>query len=193
MSVVFKVKNKKKFLGYASVLNVAQALEILPDLEQFNVDENEQGFNKQRFYLLKIPKDGYLFLGKRGVSGRGFELRYDDEEKSYEVRLLTPSAKSDWQMGLQYISNLAAKLGTSVTADINEEIYDSQSILKFDYEKDILFGLKCIKSDLQDSDEESMNDGLIKPFAINSKMIDEILASADPIDKFSRMMVQSQQ
>lgn len=192
MSVVFKVKNKKKFLGYASVLNVAQALEILPGLEQFNVDESDQGFDKLKFYSLKIPKEGYLFLGKRGVSGRGFELRYDNKEKSYKIRLLTPSAKSDWQTGLQYVSNLAAKLGASVTADINEEIYDSQSVLKFDYEKDILFGLKCIQSELANSDEESMNEGLVKPFAINSKMIDEILASEDPVDKFSQMMVQSQ-
>lgn len=192
MSVVFNVKNKKKFLGYAEVLNVKQALEILPNLAQFSIDENGQGFDVQKFYMLKIPREGCLVLGVKNFSGRGFELGYNHKDKSYEIRILTPSTINDWRLALEYMSKLAAMLETNIVCDIDETVYDSKSILEFDYEKDIMFGLRSIKNEVQVSGEDSVNDGIISPFMINAELMDEILSSANPVEKFSGLMTEGQ-
>ena len=42
MSVEFHVKNKKRplFMGYSDAMSVGKALEILPDLSVFDIDES---------------------------------------------------------------------------------------------------------------------------------------------------------
>ena len=80
MSISFYVKNKKKFLGYETVLNVEEALTILnKELNTYNtgdIDIND---------LLLSPISNYecLLIAEDNVSGRGFELSYDNKNKSY--------------------------------------------------------------------------------------------------------------
>ncbi|EJP75914.1 DUF4299 family protein [Campylobacter sp. FOBRC14] len=193
MSVVFSIKNKKKLLGYASVLSVEEALGLAPNLAQFSFDEDEKGFNAQAFYSSKIPYEGCIVIGVKGVSGRGFELNYNEGEKSYEVRVLTPSARTDWQIALEFMSNLAARLGSPIVADTDEQSYDSQAILKFDYERDIMFELQATKNDFEKNKTDTyINYGITRPFVMNLAMIDEILADADPVGKYSQMLVSTQ-
>ena len=73
MSMTFYVKNKKKLFGYAAVLSVAEALQVLPDLSFFNFDENAEGFDKDKFMRSKLSDYACLLLGVEGLSGRGFE------------------------------------------------------------------------------------------------------------------------
>ena len=193
MSVVFSIKNKKKLLGYASVLSVEEALQLAPNLAQFSFDEGDKGFDVQAFYSSKIPREGCIVIGVKGMSGRGFELNYNESEKSYEVRVLTPSARADWQIALEFMSNLAARLGSSIVADTDEQSYDAQGILKFDYERDIMFGLQATKNDFEKNKTDTyINYGITRPFVMNSAMIDEILADADPVGKYSQMLVSTQ-
>ena len=76
MSVEFRVKNKKRllFMGYSDAMSVSEALDLLPDLSVFGIDESAEDFDERAF--LKSPLSEYecLILGVRGKSGRGIEL-----------------------------------------------------------------------------------------------------------------------
>ena len=58
MSVEFRVKNKKRplFMGYSDAMSVGKALELLPDLSVFGIDESAEGFDERAF--LKSPLSG---------------------------------------------------------------------------------------------------------------------------------------
>ena len=169
MSVSFYVKNKKKFLSYEPVLNVEEALTILnKELNTYNtqnIDIND---------LLLSPISNYecLLIGEDNVSGRGFELSYNSKNKSYVIRVFTPSTREDWILALEYIKTLAKRFNSEI---INErgEIYTVDNIDKFDYESDILFGINRVVS-------------------FDGKMIEKIYGSSNAIDTFSNMVKEIQ-
>ena len=189
MSVSFYVKNKKKILGYEKVLNVESALTILDkELNVYNVldiDIND---------LLLSPISNYecLLIGEDNVSGRGFELSYDNKDKNYAVRVFTPSSREDWLLALEYIKTLAKKFGSEI---INErgELYTVDNIDKFDYESDILYGIEVVSSNLKDKDVEvSSIYGINRVVSFNKEMLDKINNSDSPIDTFSNIVKEIQ-
>ena len=189
MSVSFYVKNKKKNLGYEKVLNVESALTILDkELNVYNVldiDIND---------LLLSPISNYecLLIGEDNVSGRGFELSYDNKNKDYAVRIFTPSTREDWLLALEYIKALAKKFGSEIVNE-SEEIYTADNIDKFDYESDILYGIKVVSSNIKDEDKKvSSIYGINRVVSFNQKMIDKINNSDSPIDTFSNIVKEIQ-
>ena len=185
MSISFYVKNKKKFLGYEKVLNVEEALTILDkELNTYNtgnIDIND---------LLLSPVSNYecLLIGEDKVSARGFELSYDNKNKIYAVRIFTPSSREDWLLALEYIKALAKKMGTEI---VNErgETYTVDNIEKFDYEPDILYGIKVITENIKSGESSNyIIFGITRPVSFDEKMIDEINNSDSPIDTFSRIV-----
>ena len=106
MSISFYVKNKKKFLGYETVLNVESALTLLN--KELNVYNNK---NIDINDLLLSPVSNYecLLIGEDKVSARGFELSYDNKNKTYVVRIYTPSSREDWLLALEYIKALTKR------------------------------------------------------------------------------------
>ena len=66
-----------------------------------------------------------------------FELSYDNKNKTYVVRIYTPSSREDWLLALEYIKALAKKFNSEI---VNErgEVYTVDNIDKFDYENDII-------------------------------------------------------
>jgi len=189
MSVSFYVKNKKKNLGYEKVLNVESALTILDkELNVYNVldiDIND---------LLLSPISNYecLLIGEDNVSGRGFELSYDNKNKDYAVRIFTPSTREDWLLALEYIKALAKKFGSEIVNE-SEEIYTADNIDKFDYESDILYGIEVVSSNIKDEDKKvSSIYGINRVVSFNQKMIDKINNSDSPIDTFSNIVKEIQ-
>ena len=189
MSISFYVKNKKKFLGYETVLNVEEALTILnKELNTYNtrnIDIND---------LLLSPVSNYecLLIGEDKVSARGFELSYDNKNKDYAVRIFTPSSREDWLLALEYIKALAKKFGSEI---INErgEVYTVDNIDKFDYKSDILYGIEVVSSNLKDKDVEvSSIYGINRVVSFNQEMIDKINNSDSPIDTFSNIVKEIQ-
>ena len=189
MSVSFYVKNKKKFLGYETVLNVEEALTILnKELNTYNtrnIDIND---------LLLSPVSNYecLLIGEDKVSARGFELSYDNKNKDYAVRIFTPSSREDWLLALEYIKALAKKFGSEI---INErgEVYTVDNIDKFDYKSDILYGIEVVSSNLKDKDVEvSSIYGINRIVSFNKEMLDKINNSDSPIDTFSNIVKEIQ-
>ena len=185
MSISFYVKNKKKFLGYKAVLNVETALSLL-DKELYSYNTGNIDIND----LLLSPVSNYqcLLIGDGKESARGFELSYDNKNKVYGVRIFTPSSREDWLLALEYIKALAKKMGTEI---VNErgETFTVDNIEKFDYEPDILYGIKVITENIKSGESSNyIIFGTTRPVSFDEKMIDEINNSDSPIDTFSRIV-----
>ena len=189
MSISFYVKNKKKFLGYETVLNVESALTLLN--KELNVYNNK---NIDINDLLLSPVSNYesLLIGEDKVSARGFELSYDNKNKNYAIRVFTPSSREDWLLALEYIKTLAKRFNSEI---INErgEIYTVDNIDKFDYESDILFGINSISLKINDREiDKYIIFGINRVVSFDGKMIEKIYGSSNAIDTFSNMVKEIQ-
>ena len=189
MSVSFYVQNKKKFLGYEPVLNVETALSLL-DKELYSYNTGNIDIND----LLLSPVSNYqcLIIGDDKDSSRGFELFYDNKDKYYSVRVFTPSSREDWILALEYIKALAKKFDSKIICETGEE-YTAENIDKFDYERDILYGIEVISSRVK-GDNPTLYSifGINRVVSFNQEMIDKIENSDSPIDTFSNMVKEIQ-
>ncbi|NWO18460.1 DUF4299 family protein [Leptotrichia sp. oral taxon 223] len=189
MSISFYVKNKKKFLGYESVLNVETALSLL-DKELYSYNTGNIDIND----LLLSPVSNYqcLLIGDGKESARGFELYYDNKNKNYSIRVFTPSSREDWLLALEYIKALAKKFDSKIISETGEE-YTVDNIDKFDYEGDILYGIEGISSRVKGEDSTLYSIfGVNRIVSFNQEMIDRIENSDSPIDTFSNMVKEIQ-
>ena len=185
MSISFYVMNKKKFLGYEPVLKVEEALSLLDkELNTYGTD----GIDINDLLLSPLSKYPCLLVGTEDESARGFELSYDNKNKVYGVRIFTPSSREDWLLALEYIKALAKKMGTEI---VNErgETFTVDNIEKFDYEPDILYGIKVITENIKSGESDTyVIFGTTRPVSFNEEMVDEINNSNNPIDTFSRIV-----
>ena len=189
MSISFYVKNRKKFLGYEPVLNVEDALSPL-DKELYSYNTGNVDVND----LLLSPVSNYqcVLIGDGKKSARGFELYYNNKNKDYSIRIFTPSSREDWLLALEYIKALAKKFDSKIISETGEE-YTVDNIDKFDYEYDVLYGIKTISSGLQDKEVNVYNVyGINRVVSFNQEMIDKIENSDSPIDTFSDMIKEIQ-
>ena len=189
MSISFYVKNRKKFLGYEPVLNVEDALSLL-DKELYSYNTGNVDVND----LLLSPVSNYqcVLIGDGKESARGFELYYNNKNKDYSIRIFTPSSREDWLLALEYIKALAKKFDSKIISETGEE-YTVDNIDKFDYEYDVLYGIKTISSGLQDEEVNVYNVyGINRVVSFNQEMIDKIENSDSPIDTFSDMVKEIQ-
>ena len=189
MSVSFYVKNKKKFLGYEPVLNVETALSLLD--KELNV-YNNKNIDINDLLLSSVSNYECLLIGEDKVSARGFELSYDNKNKSYVVRIYTPSSREDWLLALEYIKALAKKFGSEI---VNErgETFTVDNIDKFDYENDIIYGIATILSGLEDKEVEVYNIyGINRVVSFNQEISNKIENSVSPIDTFSNIIKEIQ-
>ena len=189
MSISFYVKNKKKFLGYETVLNVESALTLLN--KELNV-YNNKNIDINDLLLSSVSNYECLLIGEDKVSARGFELSYDNKNKTYVVRVYTPSSREDWLLALEYIKALAKKFNSEI---VNErgEVYTVDNIDKFDYENDIIYGIATILSGLEDKEVKVYNIyGINRVVSFNQEMSNKIENSVSPIDTFSNIIKEIQ-
>lgn len=189
MSISFYVKNRKKFLGYEPVLNVEDALSLL-DKELYSY--NTENIDVNDLLLSSVSNYQCLLIGDGKESARGFELYYNNKNKDYSVRIFTPSSREDWLLALEYIKALAEKFDSKIISETGEE-YTAENIEKFDYEYDVLYGIKTISSGLQDEEVNVYNVyGINRVVSFNQKMINKIENSDSPIDTFSDIVKEIQ-
>ena len=189
MSISFYVKNKKKFLSYEKVLNVEEALTILD--KELNV-YNNKNIDINDLLLSSVSNYKCLLIGEDKVSARGFELSYDNKNKTYVVRIYTPSSREDWLLALEYIKALAKRFNSEI---VNErgEVYTVDNIDKFDYENDIIYGIATILSGLEDKEVKVYNIyGINRVVSFNQEMSNKIENSVSPIDTFSNIIKEIQ-
>ena len=159
MSLTFSVKNKKKLLGgYAKALSEREISALVEGLFFFNSEQEEPSANE-------LGAD-VMIAGVWQKSARGFELNYEDGE--YIVRVYTPSGVGDWQIALELLSKLSAQTGSKIECD-NEKNYDSEQILKFDYETDIMWGLEALK-DIKEKNQTLYISGVERDVAFDAVM-----------------------
>ena len=189
MSISFYVKNKKKLLGYEAVLNVESALTLLN--KELNV-YNNKNIDINDLLLSSVSNYECLLIGEDKVSARGFELSYDNKNKTYVVRIYTPSSREDWLLALEYIKALAKRFNSEI---VNErgEVYTVDNIDKFDYENDIIYGIATILSGLEDKEVKVYNIyGINRVVSFNQEMSNKIENSVSPIDTFSNIIKEIQ-
>ncbi|WP_336018091.1 DUF4299 domain-containing protein [Fusobacterium polymorphum] len=189
MSISFYVKNKKKLLGYEAVLNVESALTLLN--KELNV-YNNKNIDINDLLLSSVSNYKCLLIGEDKVSARGFELSYDNKNKTYVVRIYTPSSREDWLLALEYIKALAKRFNSEI---VNErgEVYTVDNIDKFDYENDIIYGIATILSGLEDKEVKVYNIyGINRVVSFNQEMSNKIENSVSPIDTFSNIVKEIQ-
>ena len=189
MSISFYVKNRKKFLGYEPVLNVEDALSLL-DKELYSY--NTGNVNVNDLLLSSVSNYQCVLIGDSKESARGFELYYNKKNKDYSIRIFTPSSREDWLLALEYIKALAKKFDSKIISETGKE-YTVDNIDKFDYEYDVLYGIKTISSGLQDEEVNVYNVyGINRVVSFNQEMIDKIENSDSPIDTFSDIVKEIQ-
>ena len=189
MSISFYVKNKKKFLGYEPVFNIESALTLLN--KELNV-YNNKNIDINDLLLSSVSNYECLLIGEDKVSARGFELSYDNKNKTYVVRIYTPSSREDWLLALEYIKALAKRFNSEI---VNErgEVYTVDNIDKFDYENDIIYGIATILSGLEDKEVKVYNIyGINRVVSFNQEMSNKIENSVSPIDTFSNIIKEIQ-
>ena len=188
--MTFYVKNKKKLLGgLAPVMSVEEALRLVPNLSQFNANEDDEEFDAEGFYCAKLSELDCLIAGADGLSGRGFEICYEDG--AYNVRIGTPSTRTDWQIALEYLKNLALKMGGEITSEYGEK-FSAQNIESLDYEPDIRAGLEAIEQNLQKDARVNTIYGVRNEVSFDQKIMARILDAKDPADEFSKFVTDIQ-
>lgn len=96
----------------------------------------------------------------------------DNEAKSYWMRVNTPATIFDWILAISYLQILSHRFGSDIKGE-DGEIYDRETIKKFDYERDINSGLQAINRHLNDGAKVNHCYGVKRPFAINRAIMDE--------------------
>lgn len=171
------------------MMSVEEALRLVPNLSQFNADEDDEEFDAEGFYGAKLDELDCLVAGTDGLSGRGFEIGYADG--AYNVRIGTPSTRTDWKIALEYLKNLAIKMDGEIVSEDGEK-FNAQNTLSFDFEPDIRAGLEAIEQNLQKEAQISTIYGIRNEVSFNKKIIARILGAKDPAGEFSKFVTDIQ-
>ena len=103
------------------------------------------------------------------------------------MRVNTPATVFDWVLAISYLQILSQRLGSDIKGE-DGKIYTRETIEKFDYERDINSGLRAIKGHLEGGATVNHCYGVVRPFALNRAIIDEILAAQSPAKEFSQRL-----
>ena len=182
MSRTFYIKNPEA----PKVMSTQELLDLVGgNFRQFAVRDNDEDLDE----IMQMPLSdfGYMLLGQEGISGRGFECSYSEEEHTYNIRVFTPSTSADWHGALSFIEKLATTFGVSVT-DEEGETYEGNNIT-YDFRHDIAFGIASMEKD----DEGHFIFGAMRPICFSDEDIDRILAAEDKIKAFDDFIAAQRQ
>ena len=182
MSRTFYIKNSEA----PKVMSTEELLDLVGgNFRQFALRAHDEDFDE----MMQMPLNdfGHLLLGQEGISGRGFECSYSEDEHTYNVRVFTPSTSADWHGALSFIEKLATTFGVSVT-DEEGETYEGNNIT-YDFRHDIAFGI----ASMQKGDEGYFIFGAMRPICFSEEDIDRILAAEDKVKAFDDFIAAQRQ
>lgn len=180
MSVTFSVKNTK----LPQVMSPKELLALnVKSLTQYGIQED----NQENLQIMQNPisEYGYLLMGQENLSGRGFEVSYDEENQDYNIRVFTPSTENDWLGALEFIKALAINMNTQIV-DEQENIYSADNI-NYSYLHDIEAGINAMKGL-----ENYFIFGVNRPICFSKKMVDDTFAAENSVKYFSELVEETQ-
>lgn len=181
MSRYFYIKNSKA----PEVMSAEELLINVQNKEFINYSVTPKDENYESIISSPINEFGVFLFGQDGISGRGFEVGYDEEQEYYNVRVFTPSTKYDWLGAFKFIENLAIYLGVEVI-DEEEEVYEPNNIT-YDYLGDIDFGIQTFKGK-----EGQFIFGVNRPVSLNAEILEKLFSAEDRVAYFSKFMEEQQ-
>lgn len=173
----------------ADEFTLETALSLIEGLETYNFEDYGEDDEKVALPLdTPVRKlDRLPRLGVPGETARGFEIA--EAADTVSVRINAPSSSTDWIYALRYLASLSAHFGTPSIYDEDNEVYDAESILSFDYGTHIEYGIESLGRAL----EESKSDVIGVPcetctFHVDDEVYHLIVDDDDPVQAFSRMI-----
>ncbi len=173
----------------ADEFTLETALSLIEGLEAYNFEDYGEDDEKVALPLgTPVRKlDRLPRLGVPGETARGFEIA--EAADTVSVRINAPSSSTDWIYALRYLAALSAHFGSPSIYDEDNDVYDAESILSFDYGTHIEYGIESLGRAL----EESESDVIGVPcetctFHVNDEVYHLIVDDDDPVQAFSRMI-----
>ena len=177
MSRTFYIKNTKA----PEEMTPQQLLNLQREgFMQYDIEKDDEHYDQVMHS--PISEWGYMLMGQKGISGRGFEVSYDPETQEYGVRVFTPSTENDWLGAIEFIGKVATALATNVV-DEEGETYEPNAIT-YDYRHDISFGVRCY----DDKEEGAYIFSVYRPICLSKQMINELLEAEDKVKAFSQLV-----
>lgn len=154
----------------------------------YAVDSDSELYEK--FIEEKLENFECMLLGIEGKCAKCFELSFD---KDYIIKLFSPCSIGDFEVAFDYIKRLCAFLGNNEVLTEDGKKYNASDIEKYPYKEHILAGINkgfdtLKKYNYNTIDIECIN----RVVSFNEKMFTEILASDNPVEKFSKLITDIQ-
>lgn len=180
MSRTFYIKNSQA----PKVMSPSELLDIQEE-EFTQYEKTPEDEDYQQMMHSPIHQYGYMLMGQEDISGRGFEVSYNEENQEYGVRVFTPSSEADWLGAFEFIKGIATYLQVQVV-DEEENTYPPDQIT-YDYRGDITFGVKCY-----DGKEGHFLFGVNRPVCIDAEIAQKLVSAEDKVAYFSQFLEEQQ-
>lgn len=182
MNIDFFIEDTK----YKGNLTLGQMVEIGENISQYD------GLDKYSFH--KIKNYVSIFLGQENVSAMGFNLSYKSKKKGYCIKLSLPCSIGDFKVVFDYIKKLCAFLGTNIVLTKKDGDYTAENIEEYPYMEQITSSLKqTMRAFRKQKEPDTIEfEGIYRQVSFNEKMFTEIMASDNPVEKFSEFVTNIQ-
>lgn len=190
MSIDFRIKNKRKLFSYQEELTNLQLIQIIPNLSQYNFDEQYDNVNRHDFYNTKISNINYLRLGIENESIFGFLISYDKKRNEYLLSISNYATKKDWEIFVNYLSELSKVLNNFIL-DEGKQKFNYNTILNIDYYSVMKVAMEQIK-------ERTANNhcieiyGIKRPVIMGEKLNTILTYAADKVSAFENYIYKTQ-
>lgn len=154
----------------------------------YAVDKDSELYDK--FIETKLDNFECMLLGIEGKCAKCFELSFDEY---YSIKLFSPCSLGDFEAAFGFIKRLCAFLENNEVLAENGEKYNADDIEKYPYREHILAGIKQGMDILQKNNYKTIDIECInRTVSFNEQMFTEIMASEDPVAKFSKLITDIQ-
>lgn len=183
MSISFFIQD----INNKGSITVEQALNISSGYSQYVVNKDDEDY--EEFIKEKLENFECILLGIEKKSARGFELSYDNDAKTYEVRILTLSSIDDYKAAFDYMKKLCTFLGcTEIITDDNEN-YTINNLQTYPYKENIKHELAVLYTNLLKSGNNDAYfefQGIHRNVTLNVDLLENVILNVENVvEKFS--------
>lgn len=183
MSISFFIQD----INNKGSITVEQTLNISSGYSQYVVNKDDEDY--EEFIKEKLENFECILLGIEKKSARGFELSYDNDAKTYEVRILTLSSIDDYKAAFDYMKKLCTFLGcTEIITDDNEN-YTINNLQTYPYKENIKHELAVLYTNLLKSGNNDAYfefQGIHRNVTLNVDLLENVILNVENVvEKFS--------